>query len=75
MAGAKSEGRRLMIYCSSKSREVLRGIASGSVSEITRLHVQMTAAKRGEDNFRIADNSLGRPLGLPCWSSVNVSIA
>ncbi len=23
---------------------------------ITRLHVQVTAAKRGEDNFRIADN-------------------
>jgi len=24
---------------------------------ITRLHVQVTADKRGEDNFRIADNS------------------
>jgi len=24
---------------------------------ITRLHVQVTAAKRGEDNFRIADYS------------------
>jgi hypothetical protein len=23
---------------------------------VTRLHVQVTAAKRGEDNFRIADN-------------------
>jgi hypothetical protein len=25
---------------------------------VTRLHVQVTAAKRGEDNFRIADNTL-----------------